>query len=179
MVDCARLLSITKFKDERGFFTELCPGFIEDTLGVKFFQDNLSFSKRGVVRGLHYQWSAPMGKLVSVISGSIVDHVVDIRVGSVNFGRCYSYNLSEESNSMLWVPPGFAHGFEALEDSYVHYKCSSVYNSESEGSINIFDKSLKIPLQTVINDVIISERDRAAISFDEYCADPKFIKEIK
>lgn len=168
-----------KYNDNRGFFIESCPAFVEDDLGVRFVQDNLSFSKKGVIRGLHYQWSDPMGKLVSVVKGSIIDYIVDIRIGSETYGKSFALELSDRNDLMLWVPPGFAHGFEALEDSYVLYKCSSKYNSEAEGSINIFDKNIAISLQTPEECVIMSKRDLGAISFEEYSKDPKFFKEKK
>jgi dTDP-4-dehydrorhamnose 3,5-epimerase len=172
-----RLLERKKYVDNRGFFVESCPAFVESDLGVKFVQDNLSFSEKGVVRGLHYQWQDPMGKLVSVIKGKVIDHIVDIRVGSETYGQSFKFELSEENDLMLWVPAGFAHGFEALEDSYVSYKCSSKYNSKYEGSINIFDKNINISLQTPKECVIISKRDLEAVSFEDYCKDPKFSKE--
>lgn len=178
-MNCFKLFERKKYVDNRGFFIESCPAFVEKDLGVKFIQDNLSFSKKGVVRGLHYQWQDPMGKLVSVTKGKIIDYIVDIRVGSDTYGQSFKFELSEENNLMLWVPAGFAHGFEALEDSYVSYKCSSRYNSEHEGSIDIFDKDIKISLQTPKECVIMSERDSNAMSFSDYCEDPKFFKEKK
>lgn len=178
-MNCFKIFERKKYLDIRGFFIESCPASVEVDLGVKFVQDNLSFSKKGVVRGLHYQWSEPMGKLVSVIKGSIIDYVVDVRIDSETYGQSFSFELSDRNDLMLWVPPGFAHGFEALEDSYVLYKCSSKYNPEAEGSINIFDKNIGISLQTPKECVIMSKRDLDAISFEDYCKDPKFFKEKK
>jgi len=172
-----KIFDTKKHFDERGFFMESFPCSVLNKLEVQFKQDNLSFSKKGVVRGLHYQWDKPMGKLVSVIKGSIIDYVVDIRFNSETYGNVYMFELSERNNSILWIPAGFAHGFEALEDSYVAYKCSSEYNSSSEGSINILDKDIAISLQTPLNCVIMSERDSSAMSFSDYCDDPKFFKE--
>ena len=86
-----KVFNTNRFIDHRGFFVESCPGFIKQLINVDFQQDNLSFSKKGVIRGLHYQWESPMGKLVSVISGSIVDYVVDIRSGSLSYGKCTSF----------------------------------------------------------------------------------------
>lgn len=158
---------------------EQCSNSFIKELGVSFKQDNLSYSKRGVFRGLHYQWDIPMGKLISVISGSIIDYVVDIRMGSKSFGQYTSFNLNSDDGNILWIPPGFAHGFEAIENSYVHYKCSSVYNKYTEGSINIFDKNLSISLYHEKKDLIMSDRDKNSISFEEYCINPKFFMEKK
>jgi len=168
-----------KYIDNRGFFMESYPASMQVDLGVEFVQDNLSFSKKGVVRGLHYQWSDPMGKLVSVVKGRIIDYIVDIRKDSETYGKSFVFELSDSNNLALWVPAGFAHGFEALEDSYILYKCSSEYNSEAEGSINFFDKDIEIFLQTPKECVIMSKRDHEAISFEDYCKDPKFFKEKK
>lgn len=173
-MSCFRIFERKKYKDNRGFFVESCPAFVDSELGIKFVQDNLSFSKRGVIRGLHYQWKDPMGKLISVVKGSIVDYIVDVRVGSETYGESFAFELSDRNDLMLWIPPGFAHGFEALEDSYVLYKCSSKYNSEAEGSINIFDKNISISLRTPKECIIMSKRDLEAISFEDYCKDPKF-----
>ena len=85
--------------------------------------------------------------------------------------------MTGEDDKLLWIPAGFAHGFEALQDSYVHYKCSSIYNGSYEGSINIFDEHLNIPLKVSKNEMIISKRDEEAISFKEYSLEPKFFKE--
>jgi len=171
------ILNTKRFSDNRGFFMESCPAYISKELGVSFLQDNLSFSKKGTVRGLHYQWDVPMGKLVSVVSGSIIDHVVDIREGSENFGELRSFSLNGMDEKILWVPPGFAHGFETLEDSYVLYKCTSIYNKDREGSISIFDPEISITLCGDIDQSIISERDSQAISLSEYKKDYKFSKE--
>lgn len=174
-----KIFNLNKYQDNRGFFVENFPDFIGKDLGMTFIQDNLSFSKRGVVRGLHYQWQEPMGKLVNVISGSIIDYVVDIREGSETFGKSFSFELDSRADCVLWVPPGFAHGFEAIEDSYVFYKCTSKFNPKAEDSINFFDDHLEINLQTKQKDIIMSKRDLEAISFLQYCKDPKFFKEKK
>lgn len=170
-----KTFDLNKYYDNRGFFVENFPDFIAKDLSATFVQDNLSFSKKGVVRGLHYQWVEPMGKLVNVISGSIIDYLVDIRANSETFGKSFSFELNSKNDCVLWVPPGFAHGFEALEDSFVFYKCTTKFNSKGEGSINFYDNYLKINLQTNQKDVIISQRDSEAISFYDYCRDPKFL----
>jgi dTDP-4-dehydrorhamnose 3,5-epimerase len=110
-----------------------------------FYKDNQSFSKEGVLRGLHFQ--APpheQGKLVRTLTGRIIDVAVDIRVGSPSYGKYVSEELSAEDGKMLWVPPGFAHGFYALEDSVVHYKATAEYNKNSEGGVIWNDATLSI-----------------------------------
>jgi dTDP-4-dehydrorhamnose 3,5-epimerase len=171
MKDCF-LIKIKKYEDNRGFFFESYNKTIADNIGVEFYQDNCSFSKKGVVRGLHYQWGKPMGKLITVPIGKIIDTVVDIRHESPTFGKSESYELSDESDFCLWIPPGFAHGFETIEDSLVIYKCSSFYNSECEASINFLDEDLNLNIYN--NNVIMSDRDKKAISFKDYCKNPKF-----
>lgn len=170
-----KIFKLKEYHDNRGSFFESFSKNISNDLNKNFYQDNISVSKKGVVRGLHYQWYHPMGKLVQAVKGSIIDHIVDIRFGSINFGKCYSFELSEKNRNVLWVPPGFAHGFECLEDSVVLYKCTSYYNKENEASINFFDKQLKINLTISKKEVIISERDKNAISFEQYCRNPKFL----
>jgi dTDP-4-dehydrorhamnose 3,5-epimerase len=169
--DCF-LIKTKKYEDNRGFFFESYNKTIADIVGVEFCQDNCSFSKKGVIRGLHYQWDKPMGKLITVPVGKIIDTVVDIRHKSPTFGKFESYELSSENNQTLWVPAGFAHGFEALEDSLVIYKCSSFYNNDCEASINFLDEDLNLNIYN--NNVIMSDRDKKAISFIEYCKNPKF-----
>lgn len=171
MKDCL-LIETKRYKDSRGFFFESYNEAIAANIGVEFCQDNCSFSKKGVIRGLHYQWDKPMGKLITVPMGKIIDTVVDIRRDSETFGKSKSYELSSESDCCLWIPPGFAHGFETIENSLVIYKCSSFYNSECEASINFLDEDLNLNIYN--NNAIMSDRDKKAISFIEYCKDPKF-----
>ena len=118
-----------------------------------------------------------MGKLVQAISGKIIDYIIDIRYNSPSYGECWSFELSEENKNVLWVPPGYAHGFEALEDSHVMYKCSSYYSKDGESAINIKDPDLKIKLKTEERSAILSEKDLGAQSFREYSNDPKFFYE--
>lgn len=165
------------YPDPRGYFYESFPRAINEELGEVFCQDNISFSRKGVVRGLHYQWDKPMGKLVQTISGKIIDYIVDIRHGSPSFGKCWKFELSEENKNLLWVPPGYAHGFEAIEDSYVMYKCSAYYNKGGESAINILDPELNLDLQIRDTCAIMSEKDRVAQRFSDYSNDPKFFYE--
>lgn len=148
------------FKDDRGYFfesfnQELFEKYSPNTV---FVQDNQSFSIKGVLRGLHFQ-KAPFaqGKLVRVIKGKVIDVVVDIRNNSKTFGQWGSFELSEEMNNMLYVPEGFAHGFVTIEDAIFSYKCTNLYNKESEGGILWNDPSLNIDWG--IENPIVSEKD--------------------
>jgi dTDP-4-dehydrorhamnose 3,5-epimerase len=135
------------FPDERGIFSELYKGSEFKKNGVEddFVQENLSYSKKGVLRGLHYQ-SEPeaQGKLINVVSGKIFDVAVDIRKGSPTFGKWYGLELSGKNNKMLWIPKGFAHGFLALEDSYVAYKTTKEYSKSHENGILWSDPDIGI-----------------------------------
>jgi len=168
------------FTDERGYFCETYNadnlkelGFEEDMV-----QDNQSKSQKNVIRGLHYQWGAPMGKLVRVVKGSVRDVIVDIRKGSHTYGESESFLLTDENNRQLWVPPGFAHGILSLEDdTIVSYKCSNVYNSDGESGINPFDDYLKVDWGIKESDAIVSAKDKVANSFLQYDRDPKFFSQ--
>ena len=126
------------FGDERGFFMESWNGRRYEELGIpnSFVQDNLSFSARGVLRGLHFQNPRAQGKLVSVLRGEVFDVAVDIRTGSPTFGRWTGATLSAENKRQFWVPPDFAHGFVVTsEDALFSYKCTDYYAPEHDGSI--------------------------------------------
>tara|TARA_R110000824_G_scaffold170441_4_gene347792 strand:+ start:1649 stop:2173 length:525 start_codon:yes stop_codon:yes gene_type:complete len=164
---------LKKHHDHRGYFYESFSEEINKKFDFSFVQDNISFSRRGTIRGLHYQWDKPMGKLIHVVSGSIIDHIVDIRQKSKNYGKSYKFNLTSENNLLLWIPAGFAHGFEALKDSTIMYKCTSFYNKTGEGCINFFDKNLALDLVADKKDIVISEKDKKSVSWVEYQADPK------
>ena len=166
------------FEDKRGFFME---SFNLEQFhrivgyDVEFVQDNHSKSKKGVLRGLHYQYDPPMGKLVRVIAGSGFDVVVDIRSDSSTFGQHQSFFLSEENNRMVWVPAGFAHGFIALENNtHLCYKTDALYNSNTEGSIYPLDSELNIDWGIDIQLILLSDKDREAQSFGSYKKDTRF-----
>ena len=148
------------FSDQRGFFEEMYKesAFKESGINGPFLQDNHSFSKKGVIRGLHFQ-KAPrsQGKLVSVISGKILDVAVDIRPQSQFYGKWVSEELSQENHRMLWIPEGFAHGFLALEDSHVLYKTTSEYSSEFEEGIIWNDPDINVKWPAL--PYVISQKD--------------------
>ncbi len=153
------------FKDQRGFFYEFFnQEKFEQLTGqnIQFIQDNLAASQRGVLRGLHFQKS-PFGqaKLVSVIKGSVLDVVVDLRRNSKTFGRYFSIVLSATNKKQLFMPRGIAHAYLSLEnDTLFFYKIDNTYHPESESGIRFDDPDLKIDWQTDISQVILSEKDR-------------------
>ena len=156
------------FGDERGFFMESYNAgrYGEAGLPESFVQDNLSFSRRGVLRGLHFQNPQPQGKLVSVLQGEVFDVAVDIRVGSPTFGRWAGVTLSAENKRQFYVPPDFAHGFVVTSDvALFFYKCTDYYAPASEGSVLWNDP--EIGIQWPIEAPTLSEKDRAAPTLRE------------
>ncbi|KAF0142053.1 MAG: dTDP-4-dehydrorhamnose 3 5-epimerase [Stygiobacter sp.] len=157
------------FLDERGYFFESFNKgkYVDSGINFSFVQDNISKSKKGTVRGLHYQVGEfAQGKLCSVIVGKVLDIAVDIRFGSPTFGKYYSLELSEEKKNQLWIPPGFAHGFSVLSDEAIFsYKCTNVYNKQAERSILYNDEMLKIDWKVEMP--IVSPKDLLAKKFTE------------
>lgn len=132
------LVESRAFADDRGYFKETYKKSEFENFGIpiSFVQDNVSWSQKHVLRGLHFQRPPfAQGKLVSVMTGEILDVAVDLRKGSSTYGKYVSETLSDENHRLLWVPPGFAHGFFTLKESVVHYKVTNEYNKESEGGI--------------------------------------------
>jgi dTDP-4-dehydrorhamnose 3,5-epimerase len=149
------------FEDERGYFLEThhLQRFQTANINYTFVQDNLSFSRKGILRGLHFQKTQPQAKLVQAVAGRVFDVAVDLRSESATFGKWSGVILSEENKRQLLVPEGFAHGFCVLSASaLVVYKCSDYYNPDDEGGILWSDPDIAIewPLQ----DPILSEKDR-------------------
>jgi len=161
------------FEDERGYFFESynINLFKEQGITEDFLQDNQSFSRKGVIRGLHFQREPfAQGKLVRVIRGAVLDVVVDIRPGSPTFGQHESFLLTEENQKMVYLPAGFAHGFSTLEDAVFSYKCTNVYHKASEGGILYNDPVLAIDWQVV--EPIVSEKDLELPGFDTFTVKP-------
>ncbi len=157
------------FHDERGFFLETYSQKAFEANGIKmdFVQDNQSLSKAGVLRGLHLQKDPfAQGKLVRVIKGKCIDVVVDIRKGSKTFGETASFILDDVRQNLVYVPPGFAHGFATFEETIFHYKCTNVYNKASEGGILWNDPTLKIDWQ--MQNPNVSEKDAILPTFEEF-----------
>jgi len=157
------------FEDERGFFFESYNEtvFKKNNVESVFVQDNQSFSRYGVIRGLHYQLEPhAQAKLVRVLHGTILDVIVDIRKGSPTFGKSFGIELSSVNKKQLFIPRGFAHGFSVLsETAEILYKCDQGYNKESEGGIIYNDPVLKIDWKIPDGKEIVSSKDLALPTF--------------
>lgn len=156
------------FQDERGFFYESYKSapFAEQGINPIFVQDNASFSKRGTLRGLHFQSDPGQAKLVSCVQGEIWDVAVDIRPNSPTFMQWESVTLDDQSHKQLYIPVGFAHGFCVLSDTArVHYKVSAPYDPQTESSIRWNDPDLKIAWP--VNNPILAPRDKVSPFFKE------------
>nr|WP_315198973.1 dTDP-4-dehydrorhamnose 3,5-epimerase [uncultured Flavobacterium sp.] len=164
------IINPTVFEDSRGYFFEAYnkAKFNENGIAYEFIQDNQSFSKRGVIRGLHLQINPfAQAKLVRVLQGEILDVAVDLRKNSPTYGHHVSVILSEENKKQLMVPHGFAHGFSVLsETASVMYKVDQLYNKESERGIRYDDPTLAIDWKVNPNEVIVSEKDLILPSFE-------------
>ena len=151
------------FEDKRGYFFESYNKNIFSSFGLEidFIQDNQASSAFGVIRGLHFQLNPhAQTKLIRVLSGKIIDAVVDLRKNSPTYGKAYSIELSSENKKQLLVPKGFAHGYSVISDTAeVFYKCDSFYNKQSEGGISWNDPSLNIDWQVANENAMVSEKD--------------------
>jgi dTDP-4-dehydrorhamnose 3,5-epimerase len=158
------------FRDDRGYFFESFnyEKFLKAGLELTFVQDNESLSRKGVLRGLHFQIPPfEQAKLVRVVKGSALDVAVDLRKASPTYGKWSSVLLTGENKWMFWIPAGFAHGFVTLEeDTVFFYKCTNVYHKEAEQSILWNDPDINI--NWGIGNPIISDRDKAAPGFREF-----------
>lgn len=158
------IIEPTIFGDERGYFMETYHAgeFKEAGLDFNFVQDNQSKSKKGVLRGLHFQYTQPQGKLVRVIKGEVFDVAVDLRKDSKTYGKWEGVVLSQENKKQFYVPEGFAHGFLVLSDeAEFTYKCTDFYNAEDEGGIIWNDPDINIdwPIDD-IDEVSLSQKDK-------------------
>ena len=164
------------YVDKRGFFLET---FREDVLlqagiNAHFVQDNHTRSSQGVLRGLHYQMTQTQGKLVRVATGSVFDVVVDVRSGSPTFGQWFGTELNEENIKMIFVPPGFAHGFVVLsETADFIYKCTDYYHPESEQGIAWDDPDLNIdwPIAEIAEKISLSDKDKQNVKLKDQPAE--------
>lgn len=168
------IIDLEEFQDSRGRFSENfnLKNFkkISKRRNINFVQDNLSISKKGVFRGLHFQYKYPQAKLVSVLSGTILDLVVDLRKSSKSFGDWASYKISRKNKKQLFIPEGFAHGFLSLsDDTKVMYKVSDYWNSKDEYTLKFDDQ--KINLKLPFLPTSISQKDKQGLSFEDV---PKF-----
>ena len=192
-----KVVRFGRFRDSRGYFTESYrlgdlarhpdTAFLRE---VRFLQINESLSRAGVVRGLHFQWDPPMGKLVRAVRGRVVDLALDIRVGSPSLGRIVARDISEDADAdhgeWIWVPPGFAHGFFCTTDCILEYLCSGEYSPGNEAGISplapdidwsLCDPALKRAFDEVTGGgpaaAIMSEKDRDALSLNGWLADER------
>ena len=165
-----KIIEPTVFGDERGFFMETWSqrAFAEHGIEQNFVQDNHSRSARGVLRGMHYQIKHPQGKLVRVTQGEVFDVAVDMRKSSPQFGQWVGVELSDKNKRQLWVPPGFAHGFQVLsETADFQYKCTDIYAPEYERSLiwNDPDVGIDWPLNDLTPQ--LADKDKAGLLFNE------------
>jgi dTDP-4-dehydrorhamnose 3,5-epimerase len=162
------------FQDERGHFLETfhAERFQELGLPTEFVQDNQSYSRRGVIRGLHFQWDPPMAKLMRVVTGSAFLVAVDIRKNSPTRGKWFGIEASSENSRLVWAPAGFARGLCVISEcAYIQYKCTAIYNPKGEAGIRFDDPDIGIDWPRV-NHHILSEKDLNAMSFAQWMASP-------
>jgi dTDP-4-dehydrorhamnose 3,5-epimerase len=158
--------------DARGYFYESWNArtFADAGIDVRFVQTNVSRSARGVLRGLHYQWPNPQGKLVSVVEGEVYDVAVDVRAGSPTFGQWTAAVLSAENKRHFWVPEGFAHGFVVLSDNATFiYQCTALYDRAADAGIRWNDG--RIAVDWPVAEPILSDKDRRTPFLDEIARD--------
>lgn len=167
------VLTASAYEDERGYFMEAFRNdrFLELGLPGTFVQDNHSYSRKGVVRGLHFQWDPPMGKLMRVTRGTAFLVAVDLRIGSPTQGKWVGIEATAENRKQVWAPASFARGFCAMSDDVeVQYKCTGTYNAKAESAIRWNDPVVGI--EWPVRDVIISDKDRNAPTLADWLASP-------
>ena len=173
-IDDLYVIEPTVFGDHRGYFMETYQyeEFKNAGLGMVFVQDNQSKSKKGVLRGLHFQTKNPQGKLVRVIKGEVYDVAVDLRKESSTFGQYFGVLLSEENKKQFYVPEGFAHGFLVTsEEAEFVYKCTNYYDPSSEAGILWNDTDINIDWPDVKNaELLLSDKDKTQQTFAQYSA---------
>ena len=158
------LIKNKNFNDKRGYFKEIIR---ENKLKKKFPFLVMSYSKKNVVRGLHIQTKNSQGKFITVIKGKIFDVAVDLRKNSNTFGKVFSCILSQKNTKSIFIPDGFAHGFQGLEkENYIIYSCTKYREKKNEVTIDIYDKDLNI--KWPIKKKIISKKDKKGITFQKY-----------
>ncbi len=190
-----KVIRFARFCDVRGYFTESYrksdlkkhPDTEKYFQNIEFVQANESFSKRGVMRGMHFQWNPFMGKLLRTISGHMADMVLDIRKGSPSFGKAVIYDMPSNFNSdyceWIWVPPGFAHGNFFLEDSAIEYFCSGEYSQGCEAGISPLSSDIDWSLcglemkagfdKIISGGLIITDKDRNGFTLENWIKDSR------
>jgi len=163
-----KLIRFARFEDERGFFTEpYRQSQLQEVIGAPIVQMNESYSRAGVLRGLHFQWNPYMGKLVRIIYGEMDDLTMDIRLGSPTFGKIVSQLMAPGGRNIdewLWVPPGFAHGNYFNDNSHIEYLCTGEYNPDCEACIRASYRR---------RDSIVSDKDRHGMTLEQWKNDPR------
>jgi len=188
-----KLIRFARFRDQRGYFTEtyqkrdFAQAGIDLPDKLKFVQVNESFSKKGTIRGLHFQWNPYMGKLVRTISGQMVDLVLDIRKNSPHFGQIIAQEMfsdfGKDEDQWIWLPPGFGHGNFFLTDTAIEYYCTGGYNPQGEVGISplakdidwsLCDKELQEKFKEIISgNFFISEKDSQGLTVSQWQKDPR------
>lgn len=189
-----KILRYGKSSDQRGYFAEIFKASeipanpdLDFLKGHEFPQINESYSKRGVVKGLHFQWDPPLGKLLRTASGHMVDMILDLRKKSPSRGKIILYNMpdytGEDFGEWIWLPPGFAHGSFFLEDTKLEYFYTANYNSRAEAGVSplatdldwsLCDAGLKSRFDSFLGrDYIISQKDRSALGLNAWLNDPR------
>ena len=161
------------FEDARGFFLEAYRSDVFEGLGLptNFVQDNHSRSAKGVVRGLHFQWEPPMGKLMRVTYGTAFLIAVDIRKGSPTLGKWIGVEVSAENKKQVWAPAGFARGFCVLSEfAEIQYKCTGLYNNKAESGILWNDPAIGV--EWPVKDPVLSEKDKKAQTLADWLTSP-------
>lgn len=174
-IEGLKVITPTVFGDERGYFMETYNynDFAEAGIDVKFVQDNQSASKKGVLRGLHFQINYPQDKLVRVVNGEVFDVAVDLREDSATFGKWFGVRLSAENKKQFFIPKNFAHGFIVLSDyAEFAYKCTDFYHPNDEGGLLWSDPKIGVewpmPEGMCIDDLILSDKDQKWPGIEEY-----------
>jgi len=194
VIEAVKVIRFARFCDHRGYFSEsFRKSDLHDPLkmdfmkGVEFVQANEGFSKKGVIRGLHFQWNPHMGKLVRTIRGRMVDIVLDIRKGSPTLGKIIAYDMPDNPDAdyseWIWVPPGFAHGNFFTEQSTIEYFCSGEYSPGCEAGISpiatdidwsLCDQTLKKAFDEVgSNTPLITDKDKNGLSMTAWLSDQR------
>jgi dTDP-4-dehydrorhamnose 3,5-epimerase len=189
-----KVIRFARFPDHRGYFTEQYrfSDFESGTetpfmRGVRFLQANESYSRPGVVRGLHFQWNPYMGKLVRTIRGHMIDVVLDIRLGSPTYGKIIAYDMpvhgDEDYSEWIWVPPGFAHGNTFPEETVIEYYCSGEYSPGNEAGLSpiapdldwsLCEPSLRDQFQAIAHSTtLMSNKDRNGLTLADWTADER------
>jgi dTDP-4-dehydrorhamnose 3,5-epimerase len=185
-----KVIRAGKYRDHRGYFFETFrQSEIERSApflrGFPFVQTNSSFSRAGTVRGMHFQWDPPMGKLVRTVQGRMIDLVLDVRPASPTFGQMLAYDMpaNDEWADLIWIPPGFAHGNAFPVDTYIEYLCTGEYNAQGEAGVSplapdldwsLIDVALAEEVRAIIgNGLLITDKDRAALKAADWACDPR------